>query len=94
MSRVLQLGSLKAGDINFDNLALLASLEDPDSQVKLTIANSLWINLSKHPLLPAFAVPTLTSLPHTMAIDHPFFYAVTDEETGALLFIGTLVKPT
>jgi serpin B len=39
------------------------------------------------------AVPTLTSMPHTMAIDHPFFYAVTDEETGALLFIGTLVKP-
>jgi serine protease inhibitor len=32
--------------------------------------------------------------PRTMAIDHPFFYAVTDEETGALLFIGTLVKPT
>jgi serine protease inhibitor len=54
MSRVLQLGSLKAGDVNFDNLALLASLKDPDSQVKLTIANSLWINLSKHPLLPAF----------------------------------------
>jgi serpin B len=54
MSRVLRLGSLSARDINFDNLALLASLKDPDSQVKLTIANSLWINLSKHPLLPAF----------------------------------------
>jgi serine protease inhibitor len=42
------------------------------------------------------AIPTVTSFsrPITMAMDHPFFYAIADRETGALLFMGTLAKPS
>jgi len=29
----------------------------------------------------------------TMTMDHPFFYAIQDDQTGELLFIGTLVDP-
>jgi serine protease inhibitor len=28
-----------------------------------------------------------------LVIDHPFFYAIRDDQTGALLFIGTMVSP-
>jgi serine protease inhibitor len=28
-----------------------------------------------------------------MTMDHPFFYAIRDDDTGALLFIGTVVVP-
>lgn len=31
--------------------------------------------------------------PRTMTMDHPFFYAIRDDVTGELLFIGTLVDP-
>jgi serine protease inhibitor len=30
---------------------------------------------------------------YTMTINHPFFYAIQDDKTGALLFIGVLMKP-
>jgi serine protease inhibitor len=26
-------------------------------------------------------------------MDHPFFYAIRDDQTGTLLFIGTMVDP-
>jgi serine protease inhibitor len=30
----------------------------------------------------------------TMTMDHPFFYAIRDDLTGELLFVGILVNPT
>jgi serine protease inhibitor len=30
----------------------------------------------------------------TMTMDHPFFYAIRDDLTGELLFLGTLMNPT
>jgi serine protease inhibitor len=29
-----------------------------------------------------------------MTMDHPFLYAIQDDQTGELLFIGTLVDPS
>ncbi len=29
----------------------------------------------------------------TMTMDHPFFYAIRDDATGALVFIGSLETP-
>ena len=29
-----------------------------------------------------------------MTMDHPFFYAIQDDETGGLLFIGVLMNPS
>jgi serine protease inhibitor len=31
---------------------------------------------------------------YTMTMDHPFFYAIRDDKTGELLFIGVLMNPT
>jgi serpin B len=39
--------------------------------------------------------PTLVVAdPVVMTLNRPFFYAIVDQQTGALLFIGTLVDPT
>jgi serine protease inhibitor len=35
----------------------------------------------------------LQSLPIGMTMNRPFFYAIVDGKTGALLFIGTLIDP-
>jgi serpin B len=35
----------------------------------------------------------LLSLPISMTMNRPFFYAIVDGKTGALLFIGTLIDP-
>jgi serpin B len=54
MARALQLQDLDALEVDQDNAALQASLIDPDPQVQLTIANSLWIRLQDSPVLPSF----------------------------------------
>jgi serine protease inhibitor len=48
----------------------------------------------------AAAATTITVTPtvamtgqFTMTMDHPFFYAIQDDQTGELLFIGTLANP-
>src|SRR5258708_11926857 len=45
MAQTLQLRSLSMQDLNNDNAALQGSLMNPDPQVQLTIANSLWMHL-------------------------------------------------
>jgi serpin B len=54
MSQALQLQGLGALAVDQDNAALQASLINPDPQVQLTIANSLWMHLNDNPVLPAF----------------------------------------
>lgn len=54
MAQTLQLGSLSVSQLNDDNAALLAALLDPDPQVTLTIANSLWVRLSGITVSPTF----------------------------------------
>jgi serpin B len=39
----------------------------------------------------------ITALPSpqfSMTMDRPFFYCISDDANGALLFIGTMVAPT
>jgi serine protease inhibitor len=54
MDQALQLQGLPALQVDQDNAALQASLVDPDPQVQLSIANSLWMHLSANPVLPGF----------------------------------------
>jgi len=54
MSQALQLQGLEALAVDQDNAALQAALINPDPQVRLTMANSLWIHLRGSPVLPAF----------------------------------------
>jgi serine protease inhibitor len=54
MAQTLQLGSLSTQDLNNDNAALQGSLMNPDPQVNLTIANSLWMHLDTNPVPAAF----------------------------------------
>ena len=44
MAQALQLGALTTQQLNDDNAALEAALINPDPQVAITIANSLWTN--------------------------------------------------
>lgn len=50
MAQALQLRSLSTADLNNDNAALQAALINPDADVQLTIANSLWMHLSDDPV--------------------------------------------
>lgn len=54
MSQALQLQGLGALAVDQDNAALQAALVNPDPQVQLTTANSLWMHLSGNPVLPSF----------------------------------------
>jgi serine protease inhibitor len=54
MEKALQLGTLTAAQINNGNAALQASLDGADPQVRLTIANSLWMHLHDNPILASF----------------------------------------
>ena len=54
MAQTLQLGSMSVTQLNDDNAALLAALLDPDPQVTLTVANSLWVPLSSNTVAPPF----------------------------------------
>jgi serine protease inhibitor len=54
MAQTLQLGTLSDQALNSDNAALQASLINPDPNVRLTIANSLWIAQTNGPVLPSF----------------------------------------
>ena len=39
-------------------------------------------------------VTTIAQSQQYMTMDHPFFYAIQDDDTGALLFIGVLMNPS
>ena len=54
MAGTLQLNGMSVPTLNNDNAALLASLVDPDPQVAVTVANSLWLLLSDNKVLPSF----------------------------------------
>jgi serpin B len=54
MAQTLELGALDLLQLNGDNAALQASLIDPDPEVELTIANSLWIDQATYPVEPQF----------------------------------------
>lgn len=54
MSQALQLQGLDALTVDQDNAALQAALIDPDPNVQLTTADSLWMHLSDNPVLPSF----------------------------------------
>jgi serpin B len=54
MAQTLQLGSLSTPDLNNANAALQASLLNPDPEVQIIVANSLWMHLSNNPVLASF----------------------------------------
>lgn len=49
-------------------------------------------------VLPAAGVGITSGVvgppPVEMTMDHPFFYAIRDDLSGELLFVGILVNPT
>jgi serine protease inhibitor len=54
MGQTLQLQNLSLSTLNSDNAALEASLLNPDPDVQVTLANSLWMHLNNTPVLPSF----------------------------------------
>jgi serine protease inhibitor len=54
MAQTLALGTLSTQDLNSDNAALQGSLLNPDPQVQLTIANSLWMHLDVNSVAASF----------------------------------------
>jgi serine protease inhibitor len=54
MAQTLELGTLSTADLNNANAALQGSLINPDPQVQLTIANSLWMHLDANAVQPSF----------------------------------------
>jgi serine protease inhibitor len=51
-------------------------------------------NIALSPTSIALALQMVYNCLIDMTLDRPFFYAIVDGKTGALLFIGTLVDPS
>ena len=54
MLQTLQVQSLSVTDVNDANAALQAALVNPDPQIALTVANSLWMHLGSNSVLSLF----------------------------------------
>ena len=72
MSQTLQLGSMSMVDLNNANAALQGSLLNPDPQVQLTIANSLWLHPGPNSVPAAFT-----------QMDQTFYGATVGDLAGA-----------
>jgi serpin B len=72
MAQTLQLGAMSVPQLNTDNANLLGALLDPDPQVNLTIANSLWVPLSTNTVSAAF-----------IAADQTYYGAEVGDVAGA-----------
>jgi serpin B len=81
MAQTLELGSLSTQDLNNDNAALQGSLLNPDPQVNLTIANSLWMHLDTNPLPAAFT-----------QMDQTYYGATVGDLAGAPANVNTWVS--
>jgi serpin B len=65
-----------------------------------SVAHNAWVQVDELGTVAA-AATTITvgttaarQLQFTMNMDHPFLYAIRDDSTGALLFVGTLLDPS
>lgn len=72
MAQTLQLGALGTADMNNANAALQASLINPDPEVQIIVANSLWMHLSNNRVLPSFT-----------QTDQTYYGAVVGDLSGA-----------
>jgi serine protease inhibitor len=63
------------------------------------VAHNAWVEVDEIGTVAAAATTITigtTSIPQqqfAMTVDHPFLYAIRDDDTGALLFIGTMLDP-
>jgi serine protease inhibitor len=78
MAQTLQLGSLSTQDLNNANAALQASLLNPDPEVQIIVANSLWMHLSNNPVLSSF-----------MQTDQTYYGATVGDLSGAPADVNT-----
>ena len=81
MSQTLQLGSMSMQDLNNANAALQGSLLNPDPQVQLTLANSLWMHLGVNSVSAAFT-----------QMDQTYYGATVGDLAGALANVNDWVS--
>jgi serine protease inhibitor len=71
------------------------------------LAPGFWVNIVEHKTVvevdesgtvaaaaTGIGVVNVVTQQYTMTMDHPFFYAIRDDKTGELLFIGVLMNPS
>jgi len=88
-------------DIAFDqsraNFSRMVSLEDLGQNLYIDkVSHKTFIEVNEEGT-EAAAVTVVgivkTSLPPQVTVDRPFFFAIRDNETGTVLFMGTVVEP-
>jgi serine protease inhibitor len=105
MAQTLQLGSMGVSQLNSDNAALLGALLDPDPVVG--VYPGFVVNVARHQTYvevdetstvaaAATGVAGTTAAPASVNLlfTRPFFYAIRDNQTGELLFVGVLMNPS
>jgi len=70
-----------------------------DSVCVTNILHNALVQVDEHGTVAAGATtvvvgPTSAGPGFSIIVDHPFFYAIRDDDTGDLMFIGTLLDPT
>lgn len=94
---LITLGMGVAFDANRANFSRMASLEDLGQNLYIDkVSHKTFIEVNEEGT-EAAAVTVVgivkTSLPPEFTADRPFFFAIRDNETGTVLFMGTVVDP-
>ena len=81
-----------SNEADFSALAPLACISDVEHKTVVEVDESGTVAAGATSVTIGTAAVQASQFAMTM--DHPFFYAIQDEETGELLFIGVLMNPS
>jgi|HubBroStandDraft_1064217.scaffolds.fasta_scaffold00034_4 serine protease inhibitor len=80
-----------SNEADFSALAPLACISDVEHKTVVEVDESGTVAAGATTV--TIGVDAVTEPQFAMTMDHPFFYAIQDDETGELLFIGVLTNP-
>ena len=80
-----------SNEADFSALARLACISDVEHKTVVEVDESGTVAAGATTV--TIGIDAVPEAQFAMTMDHPFFYAIQDDETGELLFIGVLMNP-
>jgi serine protease inhibitor len=80
-----------SGMADFSGIALNACISDVDHATVVEVDENGTVAAGA--TVVPIGISAVPAAPFIVTMDHPFFYAIRDDDTGELLFIGALMDP-